>query len=83
MFHLFLAKIFPMLAALITLLVITCTNLCYKKAKSKIWQLSILVFFFRSIFHTKKFSFLAGAVCKIFVIEKQNEFVAKGNMNYC
>ena len=40
-------------------------------------------FYSFKIFHTKKFSFLVSAVCEIFAIKNQYEFVAKGNVNYC
>ena len=81
MFHSFSAKIFFMLATLITLLDITSTTLCCKTVRSKIRQIFIQVLFkyfsFSSIFYTKKLSFLAAAICKIFVIEKQQAIVVK------
>ena len=80
----FEAKICPTHAALIALLDITSTTLICERARSKNWQSFILVFFFKifssSTFHTKKFSFLAGAVGV--AIEKENQYVAKSNGNY-
>ena len=62
----FLTKIFPTLAALIALSGITSTTLCCKKARGKIRQLLVFLFFVEKIFssyifHTKKFSVLAGS----------------------
>ena len=47
---------------------------------SKIWDF-LLRFSVRPSFQ-KKFSFSDGAVFEIFAIDKQNAFVAKGNLNF-
>ena len=66
-------------AALIALSSITNTNLC---CESNVENLGLFASIFSSSIFPKKFSFSDGAVFEIFAIDKQNAFVAKGNLNF-